>query len=171
MEEPKQPQEHSSLEDPLATALSRRGALASIAAMPNLGSLYEREGDDVRVRRALALAIDKKPIVETVTRMGEPIADTYIPRGIFPSYPSPAGQPFDIAQARKLIADAGYPDGKGFPPLTILINNEGQHGQIAQIVQRQWKLSKSWRHVPDPRGAGATPCSPCHPHSAPPRRN
>jgi oligopeptide transport system substrate-binding protein len=96
---------------------------------------------DVRVRLALALSIDKQPIVDTVTRMGEPVADTYIPRDIFPDYPSPTGQRFDLVQARKLLADAGYPDGKGFPPLTILINSEGQHGQIAQIVQRQWKLN------------------------------
>lgn len=71
--------------------------------------------------------------------MGEPIASTYIPRGIFPDYPSPQGQPYDVPQARRLLADAGYPDGKGFPPLALLINVEGQHSQIAQIVQHQWR--------------------------------
>jgi oligopeptide transport system substrate-binding protein len=96
---------------------------------------------DVRVRQALAMSIDKQPIVDTVTRMGESIATNYIPPGIFPTFPSPAGQPFDIAQARKLLADAGYPDGKRFPALTLLINSEGQHSQIAQIIQRQWKLN------------------------------
>jgi oligopeptide transport system substrate-binding protein len=95
---------------------------------------------DIRVRRALALAIDKRPIVQTITRMGEPIATTYIPRGIFPDYPSPAGQLYDVTQAQKLLADAGYPNGKGFPPLTILINSEQSlHSQIAQIVQHQWR--------------------------------
>jgi len=113
----------------------------SINCQPALPDGRRNPLADVRVRRALALSIDKKPIVETITRMGEQVADTYIPRGIFPNYPSPAGQPFDIAQAKKLLADAGYPDGKGFPPLTILINSEGQHSQIAQLVQHQWKVN------------------------------
>jgi oligopeptide transport system substrate-binding protein len=113
----------------------------SVNCQPTLPDGSPNPLSDVRVRKALAMSIAKRPIVETVTRMGEPVADTYIPRGIFPTYPSPAGQQFDLAEAKKLLADAGYPDGKGFPPLTILINSEGQHSQIAQIVQRQWKLN------------------------------
>jgi oligopeptide transport system substrate-binding protein len=110
----------------------------SINCQPKLPDGRPNPLADVRVRRALALAIDKHPIVEDVTRMGEPIADTYIPPGIFPGYKSPPGQSYDPAQARKLLADAGYPNGSGFPILSILFNSEGQHSQIAQIVQRQW---------------------------------
>lgn len=113
----------------------------SINCQPKLANGQPNPLADVRVRRALALSIDKNPIVETVTRMGEPVADTYIPRAIFPDYPSPQGQPYDLPQARKLLADAGYPDGKGFPSLTLLINLEGQHGQIAQLVQHQWRTN------------------------------
>jgi oligopeptide transport system substrate-binding protein len=110
----------------------------TINCQPKLNGGQANPLSDVRVRKALAMVIDKRPIVQNVTRMGEPISNTYIPRGIFPNYPSPPGQPYDVDAARKLLADAGYPDGKGFPLLSILVNSEGQHGQIAQIIQRQW---------------------------------
>ncbi|HSU69158.1 MAG TPA: peptide ABC transporter substrate-binding protein [Tepidisphaeraceae bacterium] len=97
---------------------------------------------DRRVRRALAMAIDKTPIVKIVTRTGEPVATTYIPRGVFPGYPSPAGIPYDLPEAKRLLAEAGYPDGVGFPHLTILFNNDfAEHGDIAQIVRRQWQVN------------------------------
>ena len=95
---------------------------------------------DRRVRRALVMAIDKAPIVQNVTRTGEPIATTYIPRGVFPAYHSPPGLPYDPAQARRLLAEAGYPDGAGFPHLTILFNNDfPMHADIAQVLRRQWQ--------------------------------
>lgn len=94
---------------------------------------------DVRVRRALSMALDKRIIVEQVTRMGERPADTYIPRGVFKDYQSPDGAPFDVDGARKLLADAGYPNGQGFPALSILFNNGMQHGDIAQSVVNQWR--------------------------------
>ena len=97
---------------------------------------------DRRVRRALAMAIDKTPIVRNVTRTGEPVATTYIPRGVFPAYVSPPGIQYNVAEARRLLAEAGYPKGAGFPRLTILFNNDvPQHGEIAQVIRRQWQLN------------------------------
>jgi len=97
---------------------------------------------DRRVRRAFTMAIDKRPIVENVTRTGEPIATTYIPRGVFPAYVSPPGLPYDVPQAQRLLAEAGYPNGVGFPHLTILFNNDvGQHGDIAQVIRREWQVN------------------------------
>ncbi|HEV7302036.1 MAG TPA: peptide ABC transporter substrate-binding protein [Tepidisphaeraceae bacterium] len=96
---------------------------------------------DPRVRRALSMAVDKRIIVDNVTRMGEQPADTYIPRGAFADYNSPDGPPFDVAGARKLLAEAGYPDGRGFPALSILFNSGMQHGDIAQSVVNQWKAN------------------------------
>jgi ABC-type oligopeptide transport system substrate-binding subunit len=93
---------------------------------------------DVRVRQAFTAAIDKKVIVETVTRLGEIPSTTYVPVGAFTNYHSPAGSAYDIAAARKLLADAGYPDGKGFPPITLLFNNESMHGPIAENIRHQW---------------------------------
>ncbi|MGD1277922.1 MAG: peptide ABC transporter substrate-binding protein [Tepidisphaeraceae bacterium] len=93
---------------------------------------------DVRVRQALSMAIDKEPIVREAARLGQPVAATYIPPGVFDDYVSPPGLPYDVAAAARLLADAGYPAGRGFPRLTILYNNEGVHGDVAQIISRQW---------------------------------
>ena len=111
----------------------------SINCRPNLPGGQVNPFHDVRVRRAFAMAIDKKPVVDNVTRMGEEIATRYIPPGIFKDYRSPPGLAYDPAAARRLMAEAGYPDGKGFPRLTILFNNETpQHSDIAQVLRNQW---------------------------------
>lgn len=94
---------------------------------------------DVRVRKALAMALDKKPVVENITRIGEPVALHYIPPGVFAGYNSPAGQPFDLERARALLADAGYPNGQGFPRMSILFDTAGQHGDVAEYVRRNWE--------------------------------
>jgi oligopeptide transport system substrate-binding protein len=94
---------------------------------------------DARVRQALTMAIDKKPIVDKITRCGEPIATDYIPPGIFAGYTSPAGIPFDIKGARHLMKAAGFPGGRGFPSLTLLFNKDGDHQVIAEYITKQWK--------------------------------
>jgi oligopeptide transport system substrate-binding protein len=94
---------------------------------------------DARVRRALSMAIDKRPIVDKITRCGEPVTTDYIPPGIFPGYASPPGLPMDIHGARHLMKEAGYPGGRGFPSLTLLFNTEGDHPLIAQYISKQWK--------------------------------
>lgn len=93
---------------------------------------------DMRVRQALCMALDKKVIVDTITRMGQIPTTHYIPLGAFPTYHSPPGLAMDIPAARKLLADAGFPNGEGFPHLTLIFNNEAEHGPIAQNVHRQW---------------------------------
>ncbi|MEL7239456.1 MAG: peptide ABC transporter substrate-binding protein, partial [Planctomycetota bacterium] len=98
---------------------------------------------DVKVRQALVMAIDKKPIVQNVTRLGEPITDVYVPMvepPFFPDYPHPYGLEFDITEARKRLAEAGYPEGNGFPAgVTLLFDtNVKTHGDIAQIIAKQW---------------------------------
>ncbi|MGH7215172.1 MAG: peptide ABC transporter substrate-binding protein, partial [Tepidisphaeraceae bacterium] len=111
----------------------------SLNCQPKLPDGRDNPLKDVRVRRALAMSIDKRPIVENVTRLGESVATTYIPRGIFKDYPSPAGLPFDLARARQELSDAGFPGGRGFPRLTLLFNTGAHHADVAQIIQRQWK--------------------------------
>src|SRR5262249_37684395 len=47
---------------------------------------------------------------------------------------------YDVAKAKQLLADAGYPDGKGFPSVKLLFNTEfNDHKLIAEIISRQWK--------------------------------
>jgi oligopeptide transport system substrate-binding protein len=110
----------------------------SINCLPKLPDGRPNPLADVRVRQALSLAINKEPIVKTIMRIGQPVADTYVPRGVFTGYQSPPGLTFNVDKARQLLADAGYPNGKGFPRLTLLYNNEGDHKYIAQNVCSQW---------------------------------
>ena len=88
--------------------------------------------------KAFALAIERKPIVESITRLGEPVANQFIPPGVFAGYRSPVESLENSQRARELLAEAGYPNGTGFPQITILFNGEFQHGDIAQYVRRQW---------------------------------
>ncbi len=97
---------------------------------------------DKRVRRALSLAIDRKTIVERITRMYQPIAATIVPVGSIPGYEPPveAGCLFDPEAARKLLAEAGYPGGQGFPThLKIAYNVEGGHENPAQQIAQTWE--------------------------------
>jgi oligopeptide transport system substrate-binding protein len=94
---------------------------------------------DVRVRQAFAMSLNKKPIVGTITRMHEPVATTYIPPGAFAGYEPMGGLLYDPDAARRLLADAGYPDGRGFPEFTLLFNTGGDHEYIAQYARSQWQ--------------------------------
>jgi len=95
---------------------------------------------DRRVRRAFSMAVDKEPIVRNVTRTGETVTNALVPHGSFKDYPAPKGLELNVAEARRLMAEAGYPDGKGFPHCTITFNSDfSQHGQIAQVLRRQWQ--------------------------------
>lgn len=93
---------------------------------------------DARVRLALSLAIDRQGIVDMITRLGEPVAATFVPPGVFAGYRSPAGVQFDPNEAKRLLAEAGYPGGAGFPQVSIMFNSEFHHGDVAQYIRRQW---------------------------------
>lgn len=95
---------------------------------------------DVRVRRALSMGIDRKTLVDQVMRGGQPVAYTFVPPGAIPGYDAPvgAGVRFDPEAGRQLLAEAGYPDGKGLNGLSILYNSEGGHQWIAQAIARMW---------------------------------
>jgi oligopeptide transport system substrate-binding protein len=77
--------------------------------------------------------------VEDVRRSGEPAALTIIPPNSIPGYTSPRGSPTNFDQARSTLADAGFPQGKGFPTIEILFNTEGGHDLIAQAISRVWE--------------------------------
>jgi oligopeptide transport system substrate-binding protein len=94
---------------------------------------------DARVRRALAMSVDKQGIVERIRRCGERAAAGIIPPGSIQGYSSPKGLSFDPEAARSLLADAGYPQGRGLPVLEILFNKDGGHDLIAQAVAKDWQ--------------------------------
>lgn len=115
--------------------------------------------DDVRVRRALAMSVDRKSLVETVLRGVNIPAYTIVPPGTL-GYQPPKLFDFDPEAARKLLAEAGYPDGKGFPKVEILYNTHEGHRKIAVAVQQMWKkylnidvtmLNQEWKVYLDTR--------------------
>ncbi|WP_066557004.1 peptide ABC transporter substrate-binding protein [Croceicoccus bisphenolivorans] len=111
---------------------------------PYLGNYYykinvERKPfNDPRVRKALALAIDRKLLVEKVTKGGQLPGTGFVPAGV-PGYPPSDRADFHPEEARKLLAEAGYPNGKGFPKTEILVNTLETHRQIAEALQAMWK--------------------------------
>jgi oligopeptide transport system substrate-binding protein len=108
-----------------------------------LGSYFYRYNvtrkpfDDVRVRKAMALAIDKRRLVEKITRAGEKIASHFVPPGVA-NYSSPEGLGYDPELARKLLAEAGYPGGQGFPRVDYMFNSVKTHEKIAVELQEMW---------------------------------
>jgi oligopeptide transport system substrate-binding protein len=94
-------------------------------------------GDD-RVRRALSLAIDRKAIVGKILRGGQQPATAFTPPGL-PNYAAPPVVTTDFAEARRLLAEAGFPDGKGLPPLELLYNNSENHRLVCEAVQEMWR--------------------------------
>ena len=108
-----------------------------------LGSYFYRYNvtrkpfDDPRVRKAMALAIDKRRIVEKITRAGEQTASHLVPPGVA-NYKSPEGLGYDPELARKLLAEAGYPGGQGFPRVDYMFNSLKMHEKIAVELQEMW---------------------------------
>jgi oligopeptide transport system substrate-binding protein len=94
--------------------------------------------DDLRVRKALALALDKEDIVTKITRCGEPVANNLVPPGN-PGYVPPQGLPYNVEAARKLLADAGYPNGQGFPDVNLLFAARGTGPAVATEMQALWR--------------------------------
>ncbi len=94
--------------------------------------------DDKRVRLALAMALDRGEITRVATGAGEIPALSLVPPSM-PNYKQQPCKAYNPMEARKLLADAGYPDGRGFPKLEILYNTDQQHQAIAELVRKQWQ--------------------------------
>ncbi|MEP4149077.1 MAG: peptide ABC transporter substrate-binding protein [Halioglobus sp.] len=94
--------------------------------------------DDVRVRMALAMSINRQQIIETVLDGSERPATALTPPGI-PGYTPPDTIRYNPEHARSLLAAAGYPDGEGWPGLTYLYNTAENHRKIAVTLQQMWK--------------------------------
>ena len=94
---------------------------------------------DPRVRRALALVVNRPRIVERITRMQERPTSHLVPFGTG-GYTPPAGLEPNLPLARQLLAEAGYPDGAGFPPVEYAFNAESKlHEHIAVELQATFR--------------------------------
>ena len=106
---------------------------------PRLQDGRDNPFHDPRVRRAFAMAIDRKRIAGEIRGIGEHEAATLVPPGSIPGYRSPRGVPYDPAAARALLAEAGYPGGKGFITVELLFNRDGGHDVIAQAMAKDFQ--------------------------------
>ncbi len=94
---------------------------------------------DVRVRKALAYAIDRESLVKNVTRAGQIPAGGIVPG--MDGYAASQVFNYDPAKAKALLAEAGFPGGQGFPKFEILINTNEAHRAIAEVIQQMWQLN------------------------------
>ena len=94
--------------------------------------------DDVRVRRALSLALDREEICEKVMAAGEVPAYALVPPGM-EGFNNQRCSPRDVEQAQQLLAEAGYPGGRGFPRMDILYNTDESHQTVAELIRSQWQ--------------------------------
>ncbi|WP_200836536.1 peptide ABC transporter substrate-binding protein [Roseiconus lacunae] len=92
--------------------------------------------DDIRVRQAISMAIDRRQIVEEVTKAGQQPAFSVVPPGLA-GYKGVKGLQEDVEKAKTLLAEAGFPGGRGFPKLTLLYNTSETHRPIAEVIQQQ----------------------------------
>jgi len=103
-----------------------------------VGGLLNPFGD-ARVRRAFALAVDKRRIVERVLGRGDRIARSFVPPDGIAGYDPPDGLAHDVEAARRLLAAAGYPNGEGLPPIDLLYTPNDS--KIMQALARMWEES------------------------------
>lgn len=125
---------------------------------PIIGTYYlsmniDREPfNNADVRKALSLAIDRDYVANTLMQ------GTYSPAGNFmgPGWIDTDGKQFkdnanggkeyidttnyeaDLEEAKQLLADAGYPNGEGFPTITYSTNDSGYHKVVAEYLQQAW---------------------------------
>ena len=103
--------------------------------------------NDINVRRALAKSIDRQGIVESVLRDGKKAAARIVLPELLGGDEEDSPLSYDIEVARDLLAEAGFPEGAGFPRLTFLINTSTAYQALAEAVQYSWRkhLGIEWR--------------------------
>lgn len=122
----------------------RREQPALLRIDPYLGTEFYRLNvtrpflNEKKVRRALALAVDRAAIVDKILRGGQVAAHAFTPPGTA-GYTAAATIPTDVTEARRLLAEAGYPGGRGAPTLELLFNTSETHRLVAEAVQQMWR--------------------------------
>ena len=129
--------------------------------VPYIGTYYvcynveKAPFDDPKVRQAFTLAIDAQYIVENVTQTGQVPASGFVPSGVAgvgPDFRAEGGDYWtpatteeqyakNVEQAKQLLAEAGYPNGEGFPTVTYLYNTSDNHKKIGEALQQQWQTA------------------------------
>lgn len=97
--------------------------------------------DNPLVRKAFSAAINRQALIDFLLKGEQTPATTFTRPPIFGSV-SPEegiGIGYDPEAAKKYLAEAGYPGGKGLPEVTLMFNTSEAHAQIAQAIQQMWK--------------------------------
>ena len=116
----------------------------SLRIMPYLGTYFYRintsvaQLQDKRVRRALGMTIDREQITQRILKSGQIPAYAITPPDTMGYFPE-SDLAFNPEAAKALLAEAGYPDGAGFPQTEILYNTSEGHRKIAVAIQQMWK--------------------------------
>jgi len=124
----------------------RKNNNSSFHIDPYLGTYYLQLNtrkpplSDPRVRKALSLAINRSMIVDQITQGRQQPAWHFTPPGTGGYDPGISAER-NIAQAKNLLSDAGFPEGNGFPELTYLYNTSENNKAIAVALQQMWKAS------------------------------
>ncbi|NQW24440.1 MAG: peptide ABC transporter substrate-binding protein [SAR202 cluster bacterium] len=94
--------------------------------------------DDPMVRRAIATGIDRSSWTEKVKNGVGESATGWLPPGL-PGYDASVGSAYDFnaSEARSMLAEAGYPEGEGFPDISLTYVEAGDQGLMAQFLQAQ----------------------------------
>ncbi|MGH9957248.1 MAG: ABC transporter substrate-binding protein, partial [Pyrinomonadaceae bacterium] len=99
--------------------------------------------DDVRVREALAIAIDRDRLAQDEMGGATEPAKRFLPEAMSQAKKAVVGKAElldkDCEGARRLLAEAGYPQGEGFPTIRLLINRNEQQRGVAQSITSMWK--------------------------------
>lgn len=92
---------------------------------------------DPRVRLAFSLSLNQKSLIDNVLKGGQKPAAGLVPP--FGDYPTSAVVTFNPELARKLLAEAGYPGGKGLPDIEFLTTDKESSKRVAEALQAMWK--------------------------------